>query len=279
MTKGTSTIPWLIHNPWNLSPRGWDLSVGCSRCSAGCEHCYAATVAWIRSHQKNPKISDKYKGTIQKVDGKIDWTGGVNWESDKLKAPLKWKPSMIFICSHSDLFHVNIDYSYVSAVMKMIELCPQHIFVMVTKRSMRMAYYFNNRYKKPLPANLWPMVTVCNQEEADQKIPQLLSIDAKVHGISAEPLLGPLELWDYIGAEGMEGQNRLGWTIIGTESGPKRRPAEMVWLENLALQCSGYVPTFIKQAEIAGKVVKMPEIAGQVYDQYPNDTRITTEES
>ena len=48
-------------------------------------------------------------------------------------------------------------------------------------------------YLWPLP-NVWLGVTVCNQAEADAKIPVLLQIPAAVHFVSIEPGLGPVDL-------------------------------------------------------------------------------------
>ena len=42
--------------------------------------------------------------------------------------------------------------------------------------------------------NLWLGVTVCNQEEADAKIPLLMKIPAAKRFVSIEPMLGPIEL-------------------------------------------------------------------------------------
>ena len=48
-------------------------------------------------------------------------------------------------------------------------------------------------YLWPLP-NLWLGVTVCNQAEADAKIPVLMKIPAAKRFVSIEPMLGPIEL-------------------------------------------------------------------------------------
>ena len=42
----------------------------------------------------------------------------------------------------------------------------------------------------------WLGITVVNQEEANRDIPKLLEIPAKVHWLSMEPLLGPVDLTD-----------------------------------------------------------------------------------
>jgi len=53
----------------------------------------------------------------------------------------------------------------------------------------------------------------------------------------------------------------LDWVIIGCESGPKRRPCKLEWVEDLIGQCDGSdgVPVFVKQLEIDGKLSRNPK--------------------
>lgn len=55
--------------------------------------------------------------------------------------------------------------------------------------------------EKMLPAdwgaeypNVWLMISVVNQLEADRDIPKLLAIPARARGLSMEPLLGPVDM-------------------------------------------------------------------------------------
>jgi Bacteriophage protein gp37 len=49
----------------------------------------------------------------------------------------------------------------------------------------------------PLP-NVWLGVTVCNQAEADAKLPVLLQTPAAKRFVSVEPMLGPVEIGKYL---------------------------------------------------------------------------------
>jgi protein gp37 len=50
---------------------------------------------------------------------------------------------------------------------------------------------------------------------------------------------------------------RINWVILGTESGPYRRPARLEWMEAVVDQCrAAGVPVFVKQIELNGKVEK-----------------------
>lgn len=79
--------------------------------------------------------------------------------------------------------------------------------------------------------NLVLMVSVENQEQADTRIPELIQTPAAVRGISAEPLLGPLDLLKML--------HLLDWVIVGGESGAGMgiRMMQAVWAQSLRDQC------------------------------------------
>jgi protein gp37 len=58
--------------------------------------------------------------------------------------------------------------------------------------------------------------------------------------------------------------------IAGCESGPNRRETKTEWARNLRDQCvDAGVPYMLKQLDIGGKLVKMPELDGKVWDGMP----------
>jgi protein gp37 len=62
--------------------------------------------------------------------------------------------------------------------------------------------------------------------------------------------------------------------IAGCESGPARRPAERLWFGALKNHCAGTGTNFfLKQMEIAGMIVKEPELDGQQWLQKPKMQR------
>jgi protein gp37 len=64
--------------------------------------------------------------------------------------------------------------------------------------------------------------------------------------------------------------NNLDWVICGCESGPGARPINIDWARSLRDQCkSAGVSFFLKQIPINGKLVKMPELDGVVWNDYP----------
>lgn len=113
----------------------------------------------------------------------------------------------------------------------------------------------------PLP-NVWLGVSVEDQTRADQRIPDLLATHAAVRWISAEPLLGPVDLQHieyYPGflLDGLTGKSQdgacpdgpgLDWIVTGGESGPNARPMHPDWARSLRDQCAAAnVPFFFKQ--------------------------------
>ena len=122
--------------------------------------------------------------------------------------------------------------------------------------------------------NLWAGITVCNQQEADEKIPILLDTPAAHRWLSYEPALGPLELLHHGSFTPCFGQNGIEWVVSGSESGPGRRPTPHDNFRSLRDQCvDAGVDYFLKQMganeDGSGKVVKMPELDGRVWDQMP----------
>jgi protein gp37 len=90
--------------------------------------------------------------------------------------------------------------------------------------------------------NVWLGVSVEDQARARERIPILLSIPAAVHWISAEPLLGPLDLEDYLHQYHGRPAKRwphgpLKWVIVGGESGAAARPMHPDWARSIRDQC------------------------------------------
>jgi len=62
----------------------------------------------------------------------------------------------------------------------------------------------------------------------------------------------------------------LDWVICGAESGYNARPMQINWARNLKDQCGeANVYFFLKQMNVDGKLVKMPELDGHKWNEYP----------
>lgn len=100
----------------------------------------------------------------------------------------------------------------------------------------------------PLP-NVWLGVSVEDQATADERIPLLLNTPAAVRWISAEPLLGPVNINPHLELfTGTGDASSLDWVVVGGESGPKARPMHPDWVRGLRNQCEAAgVPFLFKQ--------------------------------
>jgi protein gp37 len=97
--------------------------------------------------------------------------------------------------------------------------------------------------------NVWLGVSVEDQQWADIRIPALLETPAAVRWISAEPLLGPIDLSPYLTDktelyQDLDGTDyvasyrpQLDWVVAGGESGPGARPMHPAWARSLRDQC------------------------------------------
>ena len=211
------------------------------------------------------------------IDEHGKWTGNFNVDLTPF-ASLPKKSKRIFIGSMCDIFHENASYNWFLWIVHRMSQYPQHTFILLTKRPQRMNKFISLTRETDTDCGLWPLpnlwlgVTVCNQAEADAKIPVLLQTPAAVRFVSVEPMLGPVDLghlsWtDIIGStadknaltgktwiQGNCGEssqtlqgNRLGWVICGGETGPGARPMHPDWVRGLRDQCQAAgTPFFFK---------------------------------
>jgi protein gp37 len=252
----------------------WNPVRGCSRVSPGCENCYAERQAIRMSG-----LGGSYEGLVRIGKTGPVWTGDVRFVSEILGEPLRWKkPRRVFVNSMSDLFHSSVTNEEIAAVFGIMAACPQHQFQILTKRAKRMHSWFQwasdtapavlhthgphavlsalmSRW--PLP-NVHLLVSVEDQERAEERIPLLLETPAAIRGVSYEPALGPVELarWLGVSTRGTGGQwhdveppgRRLDWVIVGGESGPGARPFDPAWARHVLEDCRlAGVPCFVKQ--------------------------------
>jgi protein gp37 len=99
---------------------------------------------------------------------------------------------------------------------------------------------------------VWAGTTVESQEYADRiaHLPEL----ARVRFVSAEPLLGPLDLRRYLG--------RVDWVICGGESGPRFREMDLEAAQALVLQARrAGLAVYVKQdsAQWSGRQGRIPD--------------------
>lgn len=254
----------------------WNPVVGCSIVSAGCSNCYAMGMAWRVERCDTRGKSPHYAGLTRQSGGRAVWTGKVAAAPDHVwLAPLRRRvPTVYFVNSMGDLFHEGVPDDWIDRAFAVMALCPQHKFIVLTKRAERMRRYLQYPDIIPLP-NVALGVSVEDQASADERIPPLLATPAAIRLISAEPLLGPVDLnrihevfydghlhtwesalsgkrfdpWtDFDCDPMMPGFPKLDWVIAGGESGKGSRPCHPDWARGLRDQCAAAgVPFFWKQ--------------------------------
>jgi protein gp37 len=256
----------------------WNPITGCSLASPGCTNCYAMQLAGTRLAHIPSRA-----GLTREVNGNHVWTGEVRFNEQWLDQPLRWKrPRMIFVCAHGDLFHESVPDEWIDKAFAVMALAPQHTFQVLTKRAGRMRDFFREttgwrariaellNELKPSPlwngnvyqgwqnlhgrpdglSNVWLGVSVEDQSRANERIPDLLATPAAIRWISAEPLLGPVNIIDAMWArDGFSSIHAtIDWVVCGGESGTKARPMHPDWARNLRDQCKDSdTPFFFKQ--------------------------------
>lgn len=274
-----TTIEW--------TDRTWNPVRGCSRISEGCRNCYAERQAARFTKWDQPFYGFSLAGR---------WSGKVELIAEKLEEPLRWrKPSRVFVNSMSDLFHEALPNEAIDRVFAVMG-STRHTFQVLTKRPQRMLEYLRHERRDeriwdampgvdawerrdrqdklrrlPMP-NVWLGVSVEGQKTADHRIPPLLQTPAAVRFISAEPLLGPVDLTPMrIRCERCKGTQSidvpgggaacpdcltpyqgqrpgLEWVIVGGESGPNARQCDVDWIRSIVRECkASQVPVFVKQ--------------------------------
>lgn len=252
-----SKIEWTdaTFNPW----------VGCTKLSPACDNCYAET--WARR-----------TGHPELWQGERRRTSAAYWQQ-----PLKWnrraeadgRRLRVFCASLADVFDNQVPERWRDDLWHRIEQTPHLDWLLLTKRPQNVAKMLPDPRIGVKPwGNGWPNVwlgtTAENQEEADRRIPLLLQTPAAARFVSAEPLLGPIDLRRWVGGPDEDGNclrcgclwddaseehecppgfgGRLDWIIVGGESGPNARELEIEWVRNLVQQCArAKVPCFLKQ--------------------------------
>lgn len=279
----------------------------CEHATPGCERCYAEAFNRRLGTGIDFKRQNRGRVTLHLFDS-------------ALTQPLRWrKPRRIFWNSMTDTFGDFVPDEFIDRQFAVMALTPQHTHLVLTKRARRMREYFTvtgsnddpdavhqriltaaydqlgekdrgeaerlrdlcEASDPPLPLpNVWLGVSVEDQARADERIPDLLATPAAKRFISAEPLLGPVDLKavylpcccearaEYCGPINCDavGVPRLDWVIVGGESGPGARPMHPDWARSLRDQCAAAgVPFFFKQW---GEYAPAPEAALDTFEKF-----------
>jgi protein gp37 len=208
-----SAISWTdaTFNPW----------IGCTKVSPACDHCYAerdnSRRGWVPGW--GPGIPRKRTKT---------WGEPLKWNR---KAAESGRPLRVFCASLADVFDNEAPQEWRDDLWQLLRVTPHLRWILLTKRI--------GNARKMLPPD-WPfpnaglMATLANQLEWNRDWPKLRDTPAAWRGVSAEPLLGSIDI----------GDARPDWIITGGESGPTRRPLDMDAVRSIRDQCARNGVTF-----------------------------------
>lgn len=125
-------ISWTqTHNPDGTVTPGasWNPVSGCTKLTAECKHCYVER-DWHRLTHLPAYQGRKFTD--------------IACHEDRLDQPLRWQRARrIFVCSTADLFHDDVPDAFLDRIFGVISLCPQHTFLVLTKRADRMQRYLS----------------------------------------------------------------------------------------------------------------------------------------
>lgn len=201
----------------------WNPTLGCSRVSPGCENCYAERLASTRLRHL-----PAYEGLT--CDGR--WTGKVRLLPERLGEPTELRQGWtIFVGDMSDIFHPEVPFEFIAAIFGVMAACPQHRFLVLTKRPEIMAKWFEwidhrpgNRpgtsaiecqfqaqgyfthieddWEDPhlVTSPVWPLPNVIlgataeDQHRFNDRVKSLKQCPSVKYWLSLEPLLGPIDI-------------------------------------------------------------------------------------
>ncbi|MGJ5042739.1 DUF5131 family protein [Bradyrhizobium sp. HKCCYLRH1062] len=232
----------------------WNPVAGCTVLSAGCTNCYAMRMA----ARLEAMGVTKYSRLTRKSGGRAVWTGRIAVDRQALEVPISWKrPRHIFVNSMSDLFHPDVPQDFVADVWSTMKTTPQHTYQVLTKRPDRMAAITSSL---PVLSNVWLGTSVESADHLD-RVEELRRTRSVVRFISFEPLLGSVAAADL---------SDIHWAIVGGESGPRARPMDPRWVDEVKAMCRRDGTAFFfkqwggKNKKAAGRLLR-----GRTYDEMP----------
>lgn len=213
-------IQWPCAKYWD---KAWNPIIGCKPCSPACENCYAAAMmrrfgAADFSPRTTTRVNPPRSGVVF-CGNMTDLFG--EWE---------YSPSRFYV----DIVSKKSNATYLWLTKRVSRMCDA-VCEMSICADWRRALNSNHYFGFTAENQMW----FDTRTEAAAELPNWANM-----WISAEPLLGPIDLeilYD-------ESFDNLKWVVVGCESGPKRRPCKIEWVESIVEQClDAGVRVFVKQ--------------------------------
>jgi protein gp37 len=181
------------------------------------------------------------RGNPRQRTSVANWKQPFAWDREAAQAGA---PARIFCASLADAFDAEVPDEWRTDVFNVIRETPYLLWLLLTKRP---AYGVEQvaiwqQIDSQACGRIWFGVSAENQEWLNRRADYLTDIRlAEITTfVSAEPLLGPLELAGW--------EQYIDWVIVSGESGKGARPMNPDWVRDIRDQCvqSG-IPFFFKQ--------------------------------
>ena len=176
--------------------------------------------------------------------------GTVIPRTDHLSIPLKRRKPTVYAV-WNDFFHEAVSWTFQNEAYGVMLEPSNHIYLILTKRPAIMSEHLYKINIPDMPPNIYHGLTICNQAEADAKIPVFLQVPGRKF-LSIEPMLGPLFLTRISSGPGFSDWHYpirgVDAVILGGETGPGARPMRPDWVRSVRDQCAAAgVPFFFKR--------------------------------
>jgi protein gp37 len=163
--------------------------------------------------------------------------------------PFRLRSGMVQVCSQSDFFVADAD-EWREEAWDVIRQTPHLTYQILTKRPGRILSHLPYDWGAGWD-HVWFGTSTEDQETADIRLRQLLRVPAAKYFMSAQPLLEPIAVRQYLGPQ------KVSLVLAGCESGPGARPTEASWLRVLEKQAENSGATFfLVQETVGGTVVR-----------------------
>jgi protein gp37 len=248
-----SGIEWLLNDDGS---KGCTCNpvIGCDEHSAGCRNCWAKYLVATRMI-RNPVLPMYHDLARMTEGGKAQWTGVVKLVPERLKDIVglgaRETGTRVFICDMSDLFHKDVPFEYIAAVLGATACAPLSLFYLLTKRAERAAEFdawfqgpahaaaclskcwpgnirasvFERVKRAQIGANIAFGVTCEDKKSGVPRLALGRKFRARWHWTSVEPLLEDLGAdVDFSGYD---------LVVAGGESGPDSRQFHAEWSDNV----------------------------------------------
>lgn len=182
----TTGIGWTDHtaNFW----------MGCQRVSPGCQICYAETL--VTTRMRLPVWGPP--STTERRRTKSAWTDVPRWDRAAKREGVRRR---LFVSSLADVFEDHPAVApWRAEALAMLAACDGLDVQLLTKRPQNIRAMVPPAWLDEWPAHVWIGTTVEDQRRAEERIPHLLDVPARVRFLSCEPLLERVDLdpWLYV---------------------------------------------------------------------------------